>query len=461
MLTKRIAFVLFAVTSLVLVGLVTWLTLMLRGELRRVFIEQHGEILHPLAATQLNETREALLLTGDLFDASELLSSVLADVNVESLVDVRLFDTDGFLISEDFGEAISVALHPDDRLRALEGLPSTRYHPDATLQALFPGESSTDQASLGVPLIEVVVPLRDEARGTTMALARYLLKGEETASDLAAVDRQLMTMSGTLLVAALLVLGGLFYWAFRQLQRSHNVIAQSNRRLVELNHQLVFADKSSAIGSLTAHLIHGLKNPLAALRGLFEEAEADPAAAEEHRAYGRERVLEMQGMIEQLVGVMRDEESELAYEYRLEEISELLLEKSQRQASRAGVTMSIDPAPERILTGRQGNVILLILLNLIENALDASKQGDTVHVRFEESSADQGLTIHVRDEGEGIPAELQERLFVPKKSGKDRGTGIGLVISAQLARQLGGELSLVSTGPDGTCFALALRREDR
>jgi signal transduction histidine kinase len=45
---------------------------------------------------------------------------------------------------------------------------------------------------------------------------------------------------------------------------------------------------------------------------------------------------------------------------------------------------------------------------------------------------------------------------MPKKSGKDQGSGIGLVISAQLARQIGGELQLLETDESGTTFSVNL-----
>ena len=67
---------------------------------------------------------------------------------------------------------------------------------------------------------------------------------------------------------------------------------------------------------------------------------------------------------------------------------------------------------------------------------------------------DATLVVEVADQGEGITQELRERLFVPKKSGKEQGTGIGLVISAQLARQIGGELQLLESDESGTTFAV-------
>ena len=100
-------------------------------------------------------------------------------------------------------------------------------------------------------------------------------------------------------------------------------------------------------------------------------------------------------------------------------------------------------------------MLLLILVNLTENALEASPPGSSVNVSFRMQD-EATLLVEVADRGEGISPELRERLFMPKKSGKDQGTGIGLVISAQLARQIGGELHLLETGDSGTTFGVNL-----
>ena len=453
MLTKRIALKLFAITAIVLTCLVAWLTWSVRGQLRTVFIDQHGKILQPLSANQLAETRETLLLTGSLFEASELISLVLSDVQMDNLIDVSLFDEDGFLISDDIGESLTITLAPADLARALQGEPSPRYHAEAYGADLFPN-SEAESKPLGIALVEVIVPLRDDAEERTVAMARYLLDGAETANDLHEMDRQLVTISGALLAMALVCLATLFAWAYRQSERSRRLIEESHQRLVELNHQLAFADKSSAVGSLSAHLIHGLKNPLAALKGLFEET-----LSETHAKHGKERVREMQRMIDHLVDVMRDEESELVYEYDLNEVRGLLEEKTLSKAKRRDVSLHLSDVPSRTLSGRQGNVLLLILVNLTENALEAAPPGSAVDVTFRMRN-EAMLVVEIVDHGEGISPELRERLFVPKKSGKEQGTGIGLVISAQLARQIGGELQLLETDESGTTFAVNLPLDD-
>ena len=61
-------------------------------------------------------------------------------------------------------------------------------------------------------------------------------------------------------------------------------------------------------------------------------------------------------------------------------------------------------------------------------------------------------SIHVIDEGPGLPTSIQDNLFSPCQSSKENGSGIGLAISYQLAKHIDAEIILHKTGPDGTCF---------
>jgi nitrogen-specific signal transduction histidine kinase len=64
--------------------------------------------------------------------------------------------------------------------------------------------------------------------------------------------------------------------------------------------------------------------------------------------------------------------------------------------------------------------------------------------------------IDCQDDGPGLPEEVQHRLFVEKPAGKGVGAGLGLAIAWELARNHGGDLTLVETGPAGTVFRLVL-----
>jgi signal transduction histidine kinase len=96
-----------------------------------------------------------------------------------------------------------------------------------------------------------------------------------------------------------------------------------------------------------------------------------------------------------------------------------------------------------------------VVLNLLRNACEACNGKGTVAVRA--ASADGALVIDIADSGCGIPPIVAVKLFRPFVSaGRPGGTGLGLAIARDLVRGHGGDLTLVSTCPQGTVFRITL-----
>jgi len=102
-----------------------------------------------------------------------------------------------------------------------------------------------------------------------------------------------------------------------------------------------------------------------------------------------------------------------------------------------------------------------ILLNLLTNALKFTEKGS---VRVEWTYDDSRVTVNVSDTGKGIPADRVAQIFEPfVQVGRDasearQGVGLGLAISRQLARNMGGDLRAESVEGEGSVFTLELPR---
>jgi len=95
-----------------------------------------------------------------------------------------------------------------------------------------------------------------------------------------------------------------------------------------------------------------------------------------------------------------------------------------------------------------------VFQNLILNAVTAiRKEGQiTLQIRQEDS----GVSVRVTDTGQGIPKDMQEKIFDPLFTTKPDGTGLGLSISAEIVEKLGGKISVASEPGKGATFTVVL-----
>ena len=128
-----------------------------------------------------------------------------------------------------------------------------------------------------------------------------------------------------------------------------------------------------------------------------------------------------------------------------------------------GVTVRVD-CDESLAVMADSDHLHRIITNLVRNAAKAitsrpaGSDAGLVTAEASRSASGDTVVLVISDNGPGIPKSVIAKLFQPfSKAGSDGGTGLGLAIARELARGMGGELSLVSSGPDGTSFSLSLR----
>jgi signal transduction histidine kinase len=124
-------------------------------------------------------------------------------------------------------------------------------------------------------------------------------------------------------------------------------------------------------------------------------------------------------------------------------------------ADQQGVTIVPEGVGPLIASGEERGIIQ-ILVNLIGNAIRHSPRGGMIHLTFR--TAVGRASVSVADEGTGVDASDQERIFdrFERAQSKGDGTGLGLAISRRLARSMGGDVTLDSAPGEGARFTLTL-----
>jgi CheY-like chemotaxis protein len=189
-----------------------------------------------------------------------------------------------------------------------------------------------------------------------------------------------------------------------------------------------------------AGALHEVSNALTVVLGWLEAADGagDPAKVQAALAVAREHAKRGRGLARRAIGA----EDELSLGQRdAQSLVEFAVMSVVPRADQRSVKLEVTAeSGEGVTLGDEGPA-LQILTNLLLNALDFSPPGRVVRVslRVEPST----VAIVVQDEGPGIPVERHATLFTEALSTRRGGAGIGLAHSRRLARESGGDLSLL------------------
>jgi two-component system sensor histidine kinase BaeS len=205
---------------------------------------------------------------------------------------------------------------------------------------------------------------------------------------------------------------------------------------------------------------HELKTPLTAIRGYAEGLEEGALPADEAAATIVLESRRLERLLGDLLDLARMNKAEFSVRREPIDLAAIGLEAVRRYESQArefGVSLELDGPAEAPATG-DGDRVLQIVSNLVENALRLTPAGGTVRVVVAAGE------LRVEDTGPGLaPEELErafERFYLYSRYGRERpvGSGLGLAIVKELAEGMGGSVVAASTPGELTVFTLRLPR---
>jgi signal transduction histidine kinase len=419
----------------------------LQSEIHQKIIERDAAVLYPMALQQLEDSETSA--ADRAANPYAPLTALLKSARQEGMLAIAVFDPDGGTVEAVPATQLFVELPMEDYLRVQTGSSITRYHPAFPLDQYFAGVAREQSQA---PVLEVILPMRSRGSATLLGFVRYYIDARPLSHELALIDQRINRQTVvTLAIGALLVVV-IMAAAYFGLQRAQRTIAERNERLTRANLELTLASKASALGQITSHLIHGLQVPVAGLRAVVAAQEAGASSPDWDTA--ATYTARMQELIQETVALLGDANAHTTYEFSGRELAATIRGRNQPAAAEKGVRLEVGPGFPEMVDSHRGSLLCLIACNLAQNAIAATAPGRRVMVSLAKEGA--AIVLVVDDEGSGIPDSVRPQLFKPGRSGRPGGSGLGLAISQLLARQIGAELVLISTGPDGTVFRVTM-----
>lgn len=225
----------------------------------------------------------------------------------------------------------------------------------------------------------------------------------------------------------------------------------------EFDRRMAESEKMLAIGRVVSGVAHELNNPLAVVLGQSEQL-ATSAPTGELRSGLRmiyEQANRARHIVKDLLAFVRHHPRALQ-PVNLGEVVQQVAASQVEAMNARGVTLLTDVPSglPPVVADRQA--IEQILVNLIDNGLDAAGREGSVHVSV--ATAGTHVEIVVEDSGHGAAPEVVRRVFEPffTTKGPGQGTGLGLAVSRELAENHGGTLTFLNRPAPGIGARLVL-----
>ncbi|GIW96125.1 MAG: peptide-binding protein [Pirellulaceae bacterium] len=224
---------------------------------------------------------------------------------------------------------------------------------------------------------------------------------------------------------------------------------------------LLQAERLAAVGQTIATLSHHIKNILQGIRGgsfLIEEGlkANDPEIIRKGWAIVEKNQERISNLVMDMLTYSKPRKPELVLA-QINDVVADVVELMQLRAKEAGVALEFEPYQEMPLLRFDPEAMHRAVLNVVTNAIDACEkvEGGRVVVLTQLDPQQHVCRILVKDNGEGIPLEDQEKIFSVFESRKGaRGTGLGLPVSRKILREHGGDVTVESQPGRGSTFAL-------
>ncbi|TIT50956.1 MAG: sensor histidine kinase, partial [Mesorhizobium sp.] len=330
-------------------------------------------------------------------------------------------------------------------LRLSTSVPSTPWR----LDYLVPAEAPIAAAVREMRLLAlgVIVPL--------LGLAAYLLWRRQSGQMRIAAEQAARTELERRVVERTEDLSR----ARDRLQAEISGHRSTEAKLQVVQQDLVQANRLAILGQVAAGVAHEINQPVATIRAYADNArvflDRKQTSPVEENLGAIAALTERIGTITEELKAFARKGRTAAEPVKLRDVIEgaVVLLKSRFAGRLDALAIDLPPPSLKVM----GNRVRLeqVLINLFQNALEALEGRDDAHVRVSVEETADGVTVGVSDNGPGIPPGILRSLFTPFNTSKEKGLGLGLVISKDIVADYGGRIE-VSSDDSGTRFTIHL-----
>jgi signal transduction histidine kinase len=242
-------------------------------------------------------------------------------------------------------------------------------------------------------------------------------------------------------------------------------LAETNRRLEQVQAEARRSERLAALGQLSAGLAHEIRNPLGVIKGSAEtlnrRLKSDDPLIGELTGFISTEVSRLNALVSRFLDFARPLQLQIRPENLLPILEQALKAVHDRwPEAQIEIERKYDLDLPKALVDAE--LCEQVFINLILNAYEAMPAGGKMKVAVGKINTDggRGIEIKISDSGPGVPVELQEQVFNPFFTTKKNGVGLGLSLVSKIVDDHQGWLRVENQLDGGACFRTFLPAEE-
>ncbi|MCT6683190.1 PAS domain-containing sensor histidine kinase [Bacillus velezensis] len=217
------------------------------------------------------------------------------------------------------------------------------------------------------------------------------------------------------------------------------------------------SEKLSIAGQLAAGIAHEIRNPLTAIKGFLQLMKPTMGENEHYFEIVFSELSRIELILSELLMLAKPQQNAVKERVNLKKIISEVTALLETQANLKGIFIKTDYEHDSMYINGDQNQLKQVFINLIKNAVESMPDGGTVHILMTED--EYSVNVTVKDEGDGIPENVLKRIGEPFLTTKEKGTGLGLMVTFNLIKNHQGAIQVDSKPDRGTAFHITFPKQ--
>ncbi|MGZ9791667.1 PAS domain-containing protein [Bacillus atrophaeus] len=217
------------------------------------------------------------------------------------------------------------------------------------------------------------------------------------------------------------------------------------------------SEKLSIAGQLAAGIAHEIRNPLTAIKGFLQLMKPTMEGNEHYFDIVFSELSRIELILSELLMLARPQQHAFKEHLNLKKLISEVTALLETQANLNGIFIKTAFQRDSIFINGDQNQLKQVFINLIKNAVESMPDGGTVEIDTTED--EHSVHVTIKDEGEGIPEKVLKRIGEPFLTTKEKGTGLGLMVTFNIIENHQGTIQVDSKPEKGTAFKISFPKK--